>query len=68
MRNMKKSKSTLATRLREAVIRENQKSSDEQFQALIKRGAIDRNGKVLIVGPGADPGRPSKSNGKRKLG
>ena len=41
----------LADALRAALLREWEKPPRERFQALIDRGAIDKEGRVLIKGP-----------------
>lgn len=44
-------KKTPIEQLREAILREAEKPSHERWQALIDRGAIDAEGRVLIRGP-----------------
>jgi hypothetical protein len=56
-------KLTPAEQLRQAVIKNGQRPAKEQIRDMIKRGAIDERGRVLLVGPGCNdsPGKPDRA-------
>jgi len=50
---------TMAEHLREAILRENAKPAQEQFQAMIDHGSINEKGEVLLRYP-KPPSKPRK--------
>ncbi|OJW26521.1 MAG: hypothetical protein BGO49_12385 [Planctomycetales bacterium 71-10] len=47
-------RATVLEQLREAALRDRARPADERFRDMVARGAIDEEGRVLLIGPGHD--------------